>query len=167
MQRTAPRPADPADPADGAVQRLSRTGLGWRLGVVVAFLGMLAWGAYLDTDDRFPWGPMAQYATSPDLDAEINSTYVLADTTAGERMRVPPNATGTGIGRAEVEGQLGRIVAEPELLGVIADAYRQLHPDRPQYTHLYLMRDTTDLEDGLAVGKVTRQLAEWRVGAPR
>jgi hypothetical protein len=39
-----------------------------------------------------------------------------------------------------------------------------LHPHRPQYTHLYLMQDTTDLEDGRAVGpKVTRLLAEWEV----
>ena len=146
------------------VQRLSPAGRAVRLGVVVAFLGGLAYGAYVDTDDMFPFGPMAQYATSPDLDASINSAYVLADTTEGTRVRVPLNATGTGIGRAEVEGQLGRIIDDPQLLQVIADAFAELHPERPQYVHLYLMRDTIDLTDGKATGpRITRQLADWAV----
>lgn len=152
------------DVAPPTLRRLTRAGRSWRAAAVVAFLGMLAVGAYVDSDDRFPFGPMAQYATSPDLDASINSAYVLADTTRGERVRVPLNATGTGIGRAEVEGQLGRIIEEPELLQAIADAFAELHPERAQYTHLYLMRDTIDLEDGQAVGpRVTRQLATWEV----
>ena len=144
--------------------RLTGATRGWRLGAVAAFLALLAAGTYSNTDDSFPVGPLAQYSTSPDLDAEINSAYVLADKTDQTRVRVPLNATGTGIGRAEVEGQLGRIVENPGLLQAIANAYAKLHPDRPQYTHLYLMQDTTDLEDGRAVGpRVTKLLAEWAV----
>jgi hypothetical protein len=151
-------------PAPPAAVPLTRVGKTWRFGAVVIFLGLLAAGTYSNTDDSFPFGPMAQYSTSPDLDAEINSAYVLADTTDGRRVRVPLNATGTGIGRAEVEGQLGRIIENPELLQAIANAYAKLHPDRPQYTRLYLMQDTTDLEGGKAAGPpVTRQLAQWEV----
>jgi hypothetical protein len=152
------------DPAPPATMRLTRVGRTWRLSAVLVFLALLAAGTYSNTDDSFPFGPMAQYSTSPDLDAEINSAYVLADTTDGRRVRVPLNATGTGIGRAEVEGQLGRIIENPELLQAIANAYAKVHPDRPQYTRLYLMQDTTDLEDGKAAGpRATRQLAQWEV----
>jgi hypothetical protein len=151
-------------PAARPSSRLSPVGKGWRLGAVVGFLVLLALGTYSNTDDSFPFGPLAQYSTSPDLDAEINSAYVLADTTEGTRVRVPLNATGTGIGRAEVEGQLGRIIENPELLQAIANAFAKVHPHRPQYTYLYLMQDTTDLEDGKAAGpRVTRLLAEWEV----
>jgi len=153
-----------SEPVATDVRRLSAASQRWRLAAAAAFLAMLAVGAHRNTDDLFPFGPMAQYATSPNLNASINSSYVLADTTAGVRVPVPLNATGTGIGRAEVEGQLARIIDDPSLLGVIARAYRELHPDRPQYTHLYLMRDTTDLENGKAVGeKVTSMLAQWEV----
>jgi hypothetical protein len=147
-----------------ATVQLTKVGRTWRLAAFAAFLALLATGTYSNTDDSFPFGPMAQYSTSPDLDAEINSAYVLADTTEGDRVRVPLNATGTGIGRAEVEGQLGRIIENPELLQAIANAYAKLHPERPQYTRLYLMQDTTDLEDGKAEGpRVTRLLAQWEV----
>ena len=153
-----------SDPAATDVHRLSAASKRWRLAAAAAFLALLAVGAYRDTDDLFPFGPMAQYATSPNLNASINSSYILADTTAGTRERVPLNATGTDIGRAEEEGQLGRNIGDPSLQGVIARVYRELHPDRPQYTHLYLMRDTTDLENGKVVGeRVTAMLAQWEV----
>lgn len=148
-----------------APRRLSRPARAWRLGVALAGIAALVHGTLADSDDYFPFGSMAQYATAHDLDGQVRSTYVLADTENGlQRVRVPLNATGTGIGRAEVEGQLGRILAEPSLMQTIADAYRELHPDRDQYTTLYLMRDTYQLRDGYQAGQpVTEQLAEWDV----
>lgn len=144
--------------------RLSRRSLGWRL--VVAGLGLLALvhGTLRDSDDFFPFGSMAQYASAHDLDGTTRSTYIDADTVSGERVRVPLNATGTGIGRAEVEGQLGKFIEDPALMQVIADAYRDLHPDRDQYTHMYLMRAIYQLRDGYVVGEAERKLlAEWEV----
>jgi hypothetical protein len=139
--------------------------VGWR--IAAATLGLLALlhGTLRDSDDYFPFGSMAQYASAHDLNGQTRSTYILADTESGhEGVRVPLNATGTGIGRAEVEGQLPRFIDDPSLLQVIADAYREIHPDRDQYTHMYLMRDTYQLLDGYVVGEPeTDLLAEWAV----
>ncbi len=155
---TALRPARPRT-------RLSRWGTAWRLGLVVVGLVALVHGTLRDSDDFFPFGSMAQYASAHDLNGTTRSTYILADTESGEEdVRVPLNATGTGIGRAEVEGQLGDFLDDPSLMQVIADAYRDIHPERDQYTHLYLMRDVYQLEDGYVVGEPeTTLLAEWEV----
>lgn len=147
------------------VARLSRWSTAWRLGVAAVGLVALLHGTLRDSDDYFPFGSMAQYATAHDLDGQTRSTYILADTESGRTgVRVPLNATGTGIGRAEVEGQLPRFIDDPSLMQVIADAYRAIHPGRDQYTHMYLMRDTYQLRDGYIVGEPqTDQLAEWEV----
>jgi hypothetical protein len=131
----------------------------------LAGIAALAHGTLADSDDYFPFGSMAQYASAHDLDGQVRSVYMLADTEAGlRRVPVPLHATGTGIGRAEVEGQLGRFLDHPSLMQTIADAYRALHPDRDQYTTLYLMRDTYQLRDGHPAGQpATEQLAEWDV----
>ena len=149
----------------GATLHLSRRGRAWRVGVALAGIAALTHGTVADSDDYFPFGSMAQYASAHDLNGQVRSVYMLADTESGRR-RVPValHATGTGIGRAEVEGQLGRFLADPSLMQVIADAYRALHPDRDQYTTLYLMRDTYQLRDGYQTGQpATEQLAEWDV----
>ncbi|NED95600.1 hypothetical protein G1H11_09775 [Phytoactinopolyspora alkaliphila] len=140
-------------------------GMAWRLAVAALGLVALLHGTLRDSDDFFPFGSMAQYATGHDLNGQTRSTYILADTESGqEKVRVPLNATGTGIGRAEVEGQLGRFIEDPSLMQVIADAYRAIHPERDQYTHMYLMRDIYQLENGYVVGEPERvKLGEWKV----
>jgi hypothetical protein len=149
----------------GATRRLSRASTAWRVAAAFAGIAALIHGTLADSDDYFPFGSMAQYATAHDLDAKVRSTYMLADTESGrQRVRVPLNATGTGIGRAEVEGQLDRLVADPSLLQTIADAYEAIHPDRDHYTALYLMRDVHQLRDGYQAGPpVTVELARWIV----
>ncbi|HET6729299.1 MAG TPA: hypothetical protein VFG96_07750 [Jiangellaceae bacterium] len=148
-----------------APRRLSWRGRAWRVGIALAGIAALVHGTLADSDDYFPFGSMAQYASAHDLDSQVRSVYMLADTDSGrERVPVALHATGTGIGRAEVEGQLGRILADPSLMQTIADAYRALHPDRDQYTTLYLMRDTYQLRDGYQAGPpATELLAEWDV----
>ena len=145
--------------------RLSRRGRVFRLGMALAGIAALVHGTLADSDDYFPFGSMAQYASAHDLDGQVRSVYMLADTESGlRRVPVPLHATGTGIGRAEVEGQLGRFLADPSLMQAIADAYHALHPERDQYTTLYLMRDTHQLRDGHQTGQpATEQLAEWDV----
>jgi hypothetical protein len=149
----------------GTVRRLSRGSTAWRLLAAFAGIAALVHGTLADSDDYFPFGSMAQYATAHDLDAKVRSTYILADTESGrQKIRVPLNATGTGIGRAEVEGQIDRFLADPSLLQTIADAYRAIHPAREKYTTLYLMRDVYQLRDGYQAGPpVTVELARWIV----
>ena len=154
----------------GTTVRLGPLGVTWRLAAVAAALSMLVVGQVQDNNDLFPFGSLSQYATARDPDGTVNSVYVLADTADGEQVRVPLNPTGVGVGRAEIENQLDRVLADPSLLQALADAHAGLHPDEAPYTLLYLMRDTHQLDDGRPTGEVsTTELATWTVrdgGAP-
>ena len=149
----------PAEPI-----KLSAQSVAWRLIVVVLCLIVLTVAQLTDTDDFFPLSRLSQYASAPGRDGVVKSTYIMADTTDGEQARVPLNATGVGIGRAEVEGQLARIIDDPSLLQAIANAWAELHPDQPQYERLYLKRDIYHLVDGKPTGgRETLELAVWEV----
>lgn len=144
--------------------KLSAQSVAWRLIVVALCLIVLTVAQLTDTDDFFPLSRLSQYAFAPGPDGVVKSTYITADTTDGEQVRVPLNATGVGIGRAEVEGQLARIIDDPSLLQAIANAWAQLHPDQPQYERLYLKRDIYQLVDGKPTGgRETLELAVWEV----
>ena len=146
------------------VRRLSAPARGWRLGVVAGCLSVLVAAQLIDTDDYFPLGRLSQYASAHDLDGTVRSVYIEADTTDGERVTVPLHSTGVGVGRAEIEGQLGRIMADPSLLQAIPNAWTELHPGEPQYVALYLMRDVYHLVDGRPSGRTeTIELARWTV----
>lgn len=148
----------------GTVDRLGPLALSWRLTAAALALGLLVVGQLTDDNDLFPFGSLSQYATARDPNGSVRSVYVLADTTSGERVRVPLNPTGVGVGRAEIENQLGRVLADPSLLEALADAHAGLHPDEPRYTELLLMRDTRRLVDGRpADGVATEELTRWTV----
>jgi hypothetical protein len=152
--------SDPSEPI-----KLSARSVAWRMLVVMACLAVLTVAQLTDTDDFFPLSRLSQYALAPGRDGIVKSTYILADNVDGEQVHVPLNATGVGIGRAEVEGQLGRIIDDPSLLQAIANAWAELHPDQPQYERLYLMRDVYELVNGKPSGdRETVELARWEVG---
>ena len=150
--------------SDDETIRLSIRSVMWRLVVVAASLIVLAFAQLTDTDDYFPLSRLSQYAYAPGSEGVVKSTHVQADTVEGERVRVPLNATGVGIGRAEVEGQLNRIIDDPSLLQAIANAWANLHPDEPRYQRLFLLRDFYQLVDGRPSGqRETVELARWEV----
>jgi hypothetical protein len=149
--------------ADGARPRLGPVGVGWRAAVTIGAIGALIWGSVWGIDDVFPAGPMVQYAFYVDPNGTISSNYIEADTTAGTRVKVRLSPAGVGIPRGEIEGQLGRIIADPSLLQSIADAQQRRHPDEPQFVRLYLVVDVTHLHDHVP-GAVTKEtLATWDV----
>lgn len=145
-------------------RRLGPLGVTWRLVAVAVALTLLVIGQVDDTNDLFPFGSLSQYASARDPNGTVRSHYVLADTADGDQVRVPLNPTGVGVGRAEIENQLGRILADPSLLDALADAHSGLHPEQSPYTELYLMRDTRQLADGRPTdGVLTEELATWTV----
>ncbi|PSK98300.1 hypothetical protein CLV30_12086 [Haloactinopolyspora alba] len=139
-------------------------GVWWRLGATAVALTILTLGQLQDTNDYFPLGSLSQYATPRDMDGTIRSTYILADTVSGDQVRVPLNKDGVGVGRADIESQMDRILDDPSLLQGLADAWSELHPEADQYTALYVMRDTYQLEDGIQQGEATtEELTMWEV----
>ncbi len=146
------------------VHRLGRVAVTWRLTAVALCLAVLTVGQLTDDNDLFPLGSLSQYATARDPNGTVNSAYVLADTTAGTTVRVPLTPRGVGVGRAEIENQIDRILADPSLLEALADAHAGLHPQEPRYTRLVLFRTVSQLRDGRATGEVFEtELTRWDV----
>jgi hypothetical protein len=148
-----PEVTDPATPA-AKTRRIIAT--------FVVAAGLLYGSAY-GTDDLFPFGPMVQFAFRTDPNGGIRSTFIDADTTTGQQVRVRLSPKGVGIGRAEIEGQLGKIKQDPSLLQSVAVAQRRLHPEEPQFTMLYLRQHVIDLVDGVKAGEYTETLVVWQV----
>jgi len=149
-----------ADQTD--VRRLSATGVAVRIAGTVAALGVLAYGQVTDTNDLFPLGTLSQFATARDLNGTVRSTYLLADTATEDGRRIAMNDRTIGVARAEVEGQLQRILDNPELMQSLIDGYAALKPNREPVQTLYLMRSVQRLEDGYVVGEPEEvELLRW------
>lgn len=163
-----PLPDDPADASDGSggaprVQRLGRLGTAartWRLVVagaalVVLIVAQVVPASWKDTNDWFPLGSLSQYAFAGDPDGTVKSAQVVGTTAAGDEVTVWLDQMGVGVGHAEIEAQLGRIVADPSLLTGIARAYAWRYPHRDPFVELRLQQTTTQLRDGRPTGEPT------------
>lgn len=143
---------------------LSGRSKAWRLATVTVVLGVLLSSQFLKSNDFFPFGSLSQYARGTDPNGSVRATKITALAADGTELRVPLGAQGVGIERAEIEGQLGRIIADPSLLEGVARAYSGLHPDREPFAHLTVVRVSSELRDGKPSGEQTEEvLAEWTV----
>jgi hypothetical protein len=148
------------DLADGG---LSRRGRAVRSVAAVVFIGLAAYGSVRGHDAMFPFGPMSQYDQYVPPDGTVGSITVWADTTAATRIKVPLDAAGVGVKRADIEAQLPKILADPSLLRTISTAQRRLHPKQPQYVRLFVIDTVTQLHDREPVGVTSRTLLTWDV----
>jgi hypothetical protein len=119
---------------------------------------LLLWGTFWGQDDDFPFGPLRQYSTATDPNGLVWVTHAYGRFEDGIERPLLEGDVGMRI--AELDGQLHRIRAEPELLLPLADAYHQRHPDGPRLVRLRLQRDAKDLEGREVVGRRTRIAAE-------
>jgi hypothetical protein len=110
---------------------------------------------------------MSQYAFSVPDDGEVSSRYVEADTVDGATQRVPLTPGGVGVRRAEIEGQLPRIVRDPSMLQSLAVAAAEKHSEWPRYARLRLAVQITHLRDGRVAGTERQVLATWTVPDPQ
>jgi hypothetical protein len=151
---------DPAVPHAG-VGRLPARGRALRVLVLAVGLALLLLGTLRGSDDAFPFGPFRMYATADDPDGRVLSTYVQAVDAAG--VVLPRLGEGeVGLRRAEYEGQLGRVVADPAMLQDLARAFARRHPDRSPLVELSVVQTAHQLVDGAPVGESTAVLATWR-----
>ena len=141
---------------------LSRSGRGWRMGAVAAGVGLLIYGSAWGSDDLFPFGPMSQYSFRIDPDGEVRALWVEADLADGSHRRLDiSNADDVGVARAEIEGQLDRIIADPQRLSELADAWAELHPDRPALRRIIVGQDVVELHNGSEAGHRTDVFTSW------
>lgn len=162
-QASQSRPPDP--PVDTPLPaRLSRAGRLWRAAVATAVIGALFWTSGWGDNDHFPLSPMTQFAFSVKSDGgEIHSHWLEADTVTGKRVRLPWDAVGAGLKRAEVEGQAERFRRDPSLLQGLARAQRKLRPHEAAYTRIYVVKEIKTLRGGRVVSARREDRAVWNV----
>ncbi|KQS73827.1 hypothetical protein ASG41_01565 [Modestobacter sp. Leaf380] len=145
------RQPDVQEPAE--VLRLTTTGRRARLAAAALVLALLLGGSLWGDDDEFPFGPFRMYSTRAAPDAPVVSTRVVGLTAAGDEVRLSGGEV--GLRRAEFEGQLPRFVADPALLGLVAETYEQQHPTDPALVRVEVVQRRFVLEDGASTGAFT------------
>jgi hypothetical protein len=140
---------------------LTAAGRRLRTGSTALVAALVLAGTLLGSDDDFPFGPFRMYATRDDPDGLVRSTRVEAIDTGG-RLRIVDERT-TGLRRAEVEGQVDRFRADPELLGSLAEAHAGLRPDEPRLVEVRVVERLYRLRDSRPTGTQTeRVVAQWQ-----
>ena len=140
---------------------LSTTGRRVRVAVTGALAAATLAGTLVGQDDDFPFGPFRMYSTRDDPNGTVVSTRVEAVDATG-RVRVVDERA-TGLKRAEVEGQVGRFVADPALLGALSRAHARLQPDEPRLTEVRVVEQVHRLRDSRPTGEPTqRVVVRWR-----
>lgn len=141
------------------MQRVGRAGGIARLAATAAVLALVLAGTVWGQDSAFPVGPFRMFSTRDDPNAVIRVTRIDGVLAGGARVTI--TGTETGLRRAEVEGQLARFVADPDLLAAVAAAYARRHPDAPALARIEIVQREHLLTDGRANGYRDTILAGW------
>jgi hypothetical protein len=135
------------------VLRLSPGGRRRRLAAVAVVLGLLLTGTVWGDDDEFPFGPFRMYSTRNDPNTPVISTRAVGVTAAGEEVRLSGGQV--GLRRAEFEGQIDRLREQPELLGLLADAFTEANPSAPELVSVQMIHRRFELAEGRPTGDYT------------
>jgi hypothetical protein len=135
------------------VLRLPPAARRWRLAVTGVVLALTLAGTAWGDDSHFPFGPFLMYAGRAGNDAPVGSTRVVGLTADGTE--VPMSGGEVGLRRAEFEGQLGRVLAQPELLGELGEAYVTRNPSAAPLVQVEVVQRDFELHDGVQTGAYT------------
>ena len=139
---------------------LTGTGRRVRSGVTMAVALLVLAGTFLGQDEDFPFGPFRMYSTRDDPDGQVVSTRVEAVDTGGTLRVVDERST--GLKRAEVEGQVDRFVADPDLLAALAQAHARLRPQDAPFAELRVVELSYRLRDSRPTGAQSeRVVVRW------
>jgi hypothetical protein len=136
--------------AEPEVVQLTAAGRRARLAAAAVVLALLLGGTVWGDDSEFPFGPFRMYSTRADPDTPVVSTRVVGVTAAEEEVRLSGGEV--GLRRAEFEGQLPRLVADPSLLGLIAESYEARHPGGPELVRVEVVQRHIELSGGEPTG---------------
>ncbi|WP_156969786.1 hypothetical protein [Knoellia subterranea] len=146
------------------VLRLSRIGRAWRAAVVVALIALFCAGSLVGNDHWWPFSPWRMFATSQAATGSVWSTGIEVRTAdePGEWVRAPLTPENVGVNRAEVEGRIPQIEADPARLGTLAESHAKLRPGAAAWIGLRVVRHKIVVVDREPTGEVeTEVLAEW------
>jgi hypothetical protein len=122
----------------------------------VGVFGLLIAGTFNGDDDEFPFGPFRMYASAVDNNGAVRAISVTGIDDQGKPMRI--RADLLGMRRAEFEGQLPRLVGNPELVDSLARSYRSHQHSGSKLAQLMLIERSFQLVDGRQVGEATERV---------
>ena len=145
------------------VSRLTPAARAWRAVLVGAIAVLFVGGTWKGNDDWWPFGPWRMFATST---APTGGVAVLAiESHTGTDSAWQPasiNLSSVGLNRAEVEGRVPQMLANPAMLGTLAATHARLRPADPRWTGVRVVRVVTVIVDRRPTGQEHRTvLAEW------
>jgi hypothetical protein len=134
--------------------RLRPLAKGWRLLLLLVLALLFFGGTRIGNDDWWPFGPWRMFATStaPTGAVAVLKIEVLAGT---DPIWQPADLTPTSVGlnRAEIEGRVPQMTADPAILGTLIHSHARLRPDEPAWHAIRVVRSETLLSDGAPTGQ--------------
>ena len=144
--------------------RLPVMGKVWRLVVTAALVGLFCAGSLVGNDHWWPFSPWRMFATSQAPTGSVWSTGIEVRTADSptEWVPAPLNPANVGVNRAEVEGRIPQIEADPSRLATLARSHAELRPTSASWVGLRVVRHKIIVVDRKPTGEVeTDVLAEW------
>jgi hypothetical protein len=146
---------------------LGRLARGWRLALLLTLAVLFFAGTTIGTDAWWPFGPWRMFATST---APTGSVAVLKIEIqkAGDPTWQPASLTPTSVGlnRAEIEGRIPQMTANPAMLASLIHSHAELRPKEPGWQAIRVVRSETLIANGAPTGQ-TRDttLISWPAGS--
>lgn len=160
-------PTEPALATGAAAPplRLPVWGRVWRVMVVLTLTVLFCAGSLVGDDHWWPFSPWRMFSTSQQATGSVWSTAIevrTVDSAPGQGAPAPLSPSNVGLNRAEVEGRIPQITADPSRLGTLAASHARLRPDAPEWVAVRVVRHKIVLVDRVPTGEVeTEVLAQW------
>ncbi len=149
---------------DEGVVRLGAPARAWRAVVLLTLTVLFCAGSLVGNDHWWPFSPWRRFSTSQAATGAVWSTGIEVQTSdaPGEWVPAPLTPSNTGLNRAEVEGRIPQIEADPARLGTLARSHAELRPDAPAWTALRVVRRQIVVVDRRPTGEERVEvLAQW------
>jgi hypothetical protein len=149
---------------DGGVVPLGTIARAWRVVVVLTLTGLFCAGSLVGDDHWWPFSPWRMFSTSQAATGAVWSTGIEVQTAdaPGEWVPAPLTPSNVGLNRAEVEGRIPQIQADPARLGTLAHSHARLRPDAAAWTALRVVRRQIVVVDRRPTGEERVEvLAQW------
>lgn len=155
--------AYPSGVSTGVVE-LSRASRTWRTLVVLGLTTMFCLGSIIGDDPWWPFSPWRMFSTSTKATGSVISTEIEVRTPETDGQWVPGtiNPWTVGINRAELEGRMEDVKADPSQLGTLAESHAVLKPSQPEWTGIRVVRRQSVIVDRKPTGeKLTTVVVTW------
>jgi hypothetical protein len=131
-----------------------------RLAATAAVLIALLAGTFFGDDDAFPFGPFRMYSIANRTSGQVRTIRLEGRVAGGSRHEFDFGRF--GMRRAEVEGQVDRLLAKPERMELLVEAYHNANPESPPLMKLYLVEEAHRLHRGRPAEVSQRTMLTWQ-----